>query len=85
MTKPLTRAETAWLVALQAMLDKPPSRRLGFYTTGDRDVAVYDLSKEDQINETLDTAHVEFCGAVDRHDARLGRLRFPAPVHSTSG
>lgn len=80
----LTKAEAAWIAKIQKLLDSPPSDRLGFYTTGDPEVTIYDRSLEDDINAEHD-AGGEFCNAVDSCDARLGELRFPAQVHSTSG
>lgn len=86
-SKPLTRAERAWLNELQAMLNACPTKRLGFYTIGDNSVTVFDLTKEDAINARLDErqGRGDFCGASRELGAELGHLFFPAPVLSTAG
>lgn len=81
----LTKAEAMWIAKIQRLLDNPPSKRLGFYTTGDCDLTIYDGSKEDEIVAEHDAGGGEFGSAVDRCDARLWALHFPASVHSTSG
>ncbi len=78
----LSKEERAWLKKLQNLLDACPSSRLGFYTTGDPVVTVYDYDKETEIN---DIHNGEFANAVDECDARLGELIFPNFVHSTAG
>lgn len=83
MTKP-TKAEAAWLRELQEVLDRCPSKRFGFFTIGDHDVAVYDRTKDAKIYAELDRRG-DFCQAVDKLDARIGSINFPFNVHSTSG
>lgn len=85
-TKPLTKAERAWLAELQEVLNRCPSKRLGFYTIGDPEITIYDRSKEDQITDVLDRrGNADFCTAVAENDAELSNIKFPAPVHSTAG
>lgn len=79
-----TKAEKAWLEELQELLDRCPSKRLGFYTIGDPSVSVYDCSKDAKIYEIADRGG-DFGNAVDKAGARLGDLTFPFNVHSTSG
>lgn len=82
----LTKLENAWLARLQEVLDSCPSNRLGFYTTGDRDVLVYDRSKEAKINGLLDGGSAsDFCIAVSNLNAGLGSVTFPSNIHSTAG
>lgn len=82
----LTDAESKWLKRLQRCLNDCPSGRLGFYTIGDRYVAVYDRSKDVKINALLDSGEAgDFAPAVDLVDAHLGNVFFPSKVHSTSG
>ena len=81
----LTPEEAKWLKRLQKVLNECPSDRIGFYTTGDPCLAVYDRTKEQQINEAHDEHGVEFCGAVAMMDADFTTLDFPAHVHSTAG
>ncbi len=83
----LTSDEKKWLSDMQNLLDRCPSKRLGFYTIGDPAIAVYDLTKEAKIHEMLDNGQAaDFCIAVSKADAGIApNLIFPAPVHSTSG
>lgn len=81
----LTKEETVWLKKLQKLLDNPPSDRMGFYTTGDPTVTVYDHTWETSIHRLMDNGNYEFGNAVDAYDARLGELKFPNCVHSTAG
>jgi hypothetical protein len=81
----LTKKEQAWLDELQEVLDRCPSKRLGFYTIGDAALSVYDSKEERHIEERIDKIGAEFGYAVDLCKARLGYLRFPANVHSTAG
>jgi len=82
----LTDDEIKWLAKLQKLLDKCPSDRLGFFTTGDPTIHVYDFSKEKEINRVMDANdNREFCHAVRNVGAELAFISFPNPVHSTSG
>ncbi|WP_199634929.1 hypothetical protein JEM67_16170 [Serratia sp. PAMC26656] len=81
----LTKKEQAWLDELQEVLNRCPSKRLGFYTMGDNDVFVYDVKKETEISRIMDRDNDDFGPAVDKANANLGGLFFPAQVHSTAG
>lgn len=71
---------------LQAVLDACPSKRLGFYTSGDRTVTVYDRTQESAINDRLQRGgSSDFPMAVNDLDADIGTIKFPALVHSVSG
>lgn len=80
----LTRKEAAWVQKVQHLLNNPPSGRLGFYTIGDKDVTIYDASRQDEIDAVFDGGG-DFCAAVSNCDADLGCLIFPNNVHSTAG
>lgn len=83
----LTKAEREWLDRLQRVLSDAPSTRLGFYTTGDTTVSVYDRRKDAAIAD-YNTAHPgsEFCTAVEAVAGGVpATLTFPADVHSTAG
>lgn len=80
----LTKEETAWVRKVQRLLSNPPSDRLGFYTIGDKEVSIYDISLEAEISEIHDKRG-EFCNAVEDCDALLGELIFPNNVCSTAG
>ena len=78
----ITQQEKAWLAKVQKLLDQCPSKRIGFYATGDCSVGVYDSSRDAEINDNQDEQGGEFCNAVDRVGARLGNLDFPGQVAS---
>lgn len=81
----LTKAEKKWLDELQEVLNRCPSKNLGFYTIGDPSLHVYDLRKEQQIDDYMDRHNHDFCHAVKVLDAGHCDLDFPAQVHSTAG
>lgn len=78
----MTPDEKKWVKRLQKVLNECPSKRLGFYTIGDPEVTIYDrdLAEHAELEDRED-----FCGLVARMDAELGRVTFPAQVHSTAG
>jgi len=66
----LTKKERDWIAELQSVLDKCPSRRLGFFTIGDKDVTVYDLDKRGEIDALqYRKGNYDFCTAVQELDA----------------
>jgi len=80
------KKEKAWLKNLQGVLDECPTKGLGFYTTGDRAVAVYDAKKQTKIDAYCDAnPYADYCSAVDNCGAWEGSLSFPNDVHSTAG
>ncbi|HGW6120853.1 hypothetical protein ACUND9_11355 [Serratia sp. IR-2025] len=81
----LTKAEKKWLDELQEVLNRCPSKNLGFYTIGDPRLHVYDLRKEQQIDDHMDRHNHDFCHAAKVVDADHCDLWFPAQVHSTAG
>ncbi|CAI0730845.1 Uncharacterised protein [Serratia plymuthica] len=83
----LTKAEKKWLDEFQEVLNRCPSKRLGFYTIGDYQVVVYDRSKESKINGLLESGDAtDWCAGVAKAGADFGEgLDFPAQVHSTAG
>ncbi|MCI4031493.1 MULTISPECIES: hypothetical protein [Dickeya] len=82
----LTKKERAWLDELQAVLNRCPSKRLGFFTIGDPILVVYDRTKDAEIDKFMDrNTSAEFCTAVQHHDAEFTTIDFPAAVHSTCG
>ncbi|GAB3438246.1 hypothetical protein [Insolitispirillum peregrinum] len=85
-----TEEEIKWLKKLQKILDACPSKRLGFFTIGDRDVFVTDEEKINKYEEEngsflLKSGFGEYCHLVEKADASIATLKFPANVHSTSG
>lgn len=75
-----TNEERAWVKKLQKVLDACPSSRLGFYTTGDATVTVYDNTEEANFDQEMD-----FPAAVMIADADLGWITFPTNVVATVG
>ncbi|MBG5926100.1 hypothetical protein [Providencia rettgeri] len=82
----LTKKELAWIEKVQRVLDECPSERLGFYTTGDPMVWIYDRSKEPEVSEWMNKNKGDFCLATKAMDADFFTyIDFPAPVESTAG
>lgn len=82
----LTKAETAWLIKLQAVIDECPSKRLAAYTTGDSYITLYDGSEEKAIQAYGEEhPNEEHGGCVKALGAELANVKFPFQVHSTAG
>lgn len=81
----LTKAERAWLKQLQDVLSACPSNRLGFYTSGDRDVTVYDRRLDPAIETIEGDGFSTFGQAAYKAHAVLGSAVFPANVHAVIG
>lgn len=81
----LTADERRWVKRVQKVLGECPNARIGFYTTGDAEIHLYDRNKEADVDRHFNNHNVDFCQAVDRCDAGLGAIRFPSSVHSTAG
>lgn len=81
----LTKAEKKWLEELQEVLNRCPSKRLGFATAGDRDVTVYDRSFSDLICRILEREGSDYIPTAEKLGAVLGGIVFPANVESTAG
>jgi len=81
-SKPLTKAEVAWLKKLEKVLLNPPSDRLGMYVTGDARLEIYDRSRDQEI-ETR--GNEDFCHAVERVGAYFCGVLSACQIGSTSG
>lgn len=81
----LTKEERKWLNDVQKVLNRCPSKRLGFYTIGDPTIYVYDRSKDQEIDAHQHRNGRDFCHSVDALNAEFCDLDFPAAVHSTAG
>lgn len=81
----LTKAEMKWLEELQEVLNRCPSNRLGFATSGDRDITVYESSFSDLICKILDREGGDYIPTATKLGAVLGVIYFPAQVESTAG
>jgi len=86
-TKLLNKIERSWLEEVQEVLNRCPSKRIGFFTTGDSEVYLHDATREHEIGNHLDNEGGEWCGAAEAVGADFGgvSLRFPNCVHSTAG
>nr|WP_250808609.1 hypothetical protein [Neorhizobium tomejilense] len=82
----LTKEEKKWLADFKALMKACPSKRLGFYTIGDRDLTVYDYTKEKKISEFMDkNGSLDYPGAVEQAEAEITFIAFPNLIHSVSG
>lgn len=81
----LNKKERAWLDELQEVLNRCPSKNLGFYTVGDPMLHVYDRRKERQLDDYMDRHGLDFCKCARALDAGFCDLYFPAAIHSTVG
>lgn len=81
----LTDEESKWLKKLNALMKKCPSDRLGFYTIGDPYVEIYDKSFDREIDDIMMNSNKDFGPTVHELDAKLGTIKFPSNVASTSG
>jgi len=80
----LNKNELRWVNELQELLDKCPSKRIGFYTIGDPTVFLFDK-----------TAHSKVCDLMDQRDLAMQiqnagtgfdeYLFFPAAVDGVCG
>ena len=80
----LTLKEKQWLQRVQKALDSCPSNRLGFYTSGDPTISIFDATRETEINEIMDCTGRDFGPTATELDAQLGQLTFPNAVLSTA-
>ena len=84
----LTKKEQSWIKELQSVLDTCPSpKKIGFYTTGDQTIYLYDLRRIYEVTNSLDRRNSsDWCEAVQ--DAGAGfdeKICFPSAVESTAG
>lgn len=79
--KPLTHAERNWLELLEHLLLHPPSKRISFYTVGDRRLTAYD----NRFEAAIDNERTDVCVAVEKLGARLYDVQAEMPIHSTAG
>ncbi|EGF4813901.1 hypothetical protein ICF92_003246 [Escherichia coli] len=88
MAKKLTKKEQAWIDELQAVLDRCPSpEKIGYYTIGDKNIFLYDLRRDKEINIALDSrSSSDWCTAVAAVGAGFDEtIDFPSAVLSTAG
>jgi len=84
--KPLTPAEKKWVNQLQDVLNLCPTKRLGAFTIGDPELAIYDKPVFDAYRKTMH--HRDERDDVQIHDELgtvLVRLSMPFQVDGVSG
>ena len=78
----LNKKEQAWIDDLQALLNRCPSNRIGFYTVGDPQIGLYDKTKQAEI----DDAHDDLVSALNITGHGFNdTIDFPDQVHSVCG
>lgn len=81
----LTKEERKWLNDVQKVLNRCPSKRLGFATAGDREITIYDNAFSQAIEDHIFSSGTgDFIPTASRLGAVLGEIRFPANVDSTA-
>lgn len=80
----LTKKEQAWVDELQDVLNRCPSKRLGFATSGDHDITVYDSSFSDAIFVVMEREGGDYIPTATKLGSVFGVINFPAPVESTA-
>jgi len=80
-----TKKELDWIAELQEVLNKCPSKNLGFFTVGDPYITIFDNRKLQKIYEKSTDIGLDFCNGVHDTDAEIGSIAFPNAVHSTAG
>lgn len=85
-TKPLTKAEKAWLKELQAVLDKQPTARLAFAATGDCDLCLFDRDRYSEISNLQDSRNSDWTPAASEIKADFDgfTITFKNQVESTA-
>jgi hypothetical protein len=84
--KPLTQAERNWLELLEHLLLNPPSKRISFYTVGDKNIVAYDNRFEAEIDRRMRRYEDgDVCQSVDALGIELYRVDTAMPIHSTAG
>ncbi|PKE31015.1 hypothetical protein CWS43_10075 [Rahnella sp. AA] len=82
----LTAKEKKWVAEVQAVLDRCPSKRIGFATIGDPNLTLFDVTRYNEICDELDKGGRDFIPCADKLGATFDMsLDFPNPVESTAG
>lgn len=79
----MTKEEKAWVKKLQKVLNECPSSRLGFYTTGDATVTVYDREVYDGMG--ISGEDIDPAPAIEAAGLNLAYLEFPQQVEGLCG
>ena len=82
----LTKKEKAWVKKVNEVLQECPSERLGFFTIGDPELFIFDVSKLSKIGDIMDRKNSDFGPAcVELKALASEKLFFTECVESTSG
>jgi len=82
--KKLTKAESDWLAKFKSLMTECPSRRLGAYTTGDAQIAIYDKPAFDSYRIELE-AKTRNMAIHDRIGSVLDTVVMPFQVDGVAG
>lgn len=78
----LTAAEKKWVKQVQKVLDKCPSKRIGFYTIGDNFIGLYDKDHQ----EVIDSADEDLVWALNKTGHGFSEsIDFPSAVQGVCG
>lgn len=84
----LTKAEKAWLVALEKLFLACPSKRIGAYTVGDDCLYIYDKQVDDAWMAAQRPRHDDGMDASEQHSkagSELGRISTGFQIDSCAG
>ena len=85
MAKKLTKAESAWLDELEAVMSRCPSERLQCYTTGDNDLTFYDKPVADSWERANPREQLDASELHERAGSRLRVIRGAFLIDSCAG
>lgn len=84
--KALTPEERNWIDSMQTLLDQCPSERLGFYTTGDHSVTIFDKKVRDKWHQAPGCPATDIREEISQSGASLNAgFHFPEIVESRAG
>ena len=84
--KALTPEERDWIDRMQTLLDQCPSERLGFYTTGDHSVTIFDKKVRDKWYQAKGCPAADIQAEMAQSGASLNAgFLFPEIVESRAG
>ena len=82
-TTKITAEERKWLRKVQKVIDECPSNRLGFFTTGDNNIVMYDSESYDNLG--LRDSVIDPAPAIESNGLILGSIFFPDNVEGLCG
>lgn len=79
----LTAEEIKWMRKLKKLLKDCPSKRFGFYTTGDKDITVYDKNEFNELYPDVD--NIDIAPVIESAGLVFDYLCFPSNVEGLCG